>query len=157
MRTGSTDSETARPDLIVNTINGSTNKALFSALREAGITAAETPVLSFAIGYNAVHLWAQAVREAGTFDPAAVRAASLGASIESPGGFAYIDEGHGHAWQSLRVGRVRSDGQRDVVWAERAPVGAQPWGSTRDKATWETLLAEMYAGWGDSWEAPAAP
>ncbi|HZZ80007.1 MAG TPA: transporter substrate-binding protein [Gemmataceae bacterium] len=39
----------AKPDLIVNTINGDTNVAFFRALRRAGLTAKETPTLSFSI------------------------------------------------------------------------------------------------------------
>jgi urea transport system substrate-binding protein len=39
----------ARPDLIVNTINGDTNVAFFRALRRAGVVARETPALSFSI------------------------------------------------------------------------------------------------------------
>src|SRR5205823_6657934 len=36
----------ARPDLIVNSINGDTNVAFFRALRRAGVTAAAVPALS---------------------------------------------------------------------------------------------------------------
>lgn len=38
-----------RPDVIFNTINGSTNVAFFNALREAGITPDEIPTMSFSI------------------------------------------------------------------------------------------------------------
>jgi urea transport system substrate-binding protein len=40
----------AKPDMILNTINGDTNVAFFRALRGAGITSADTPTLSFSIG-----------------------------------------------------------------------------------------------------------
>jgi urea transport system substrate-binding protein len=40
----------AKPDLILNTINGDSNIAFFRALRGAGITSANTPTLSFSIG-----------------------------------------------------------------------------------------------------------
>jgi urea ABC transporter urea binding protein len=39
----------ARPDVIFNTINGSTNVAFFTALRASGITPAEIPTMSFSI------------------------------------------------------------------------------------------------------------
>jgi urea transport system substrate-binding protein len=39
----------ARPDVIFNTINGSTNVAFFTALRAAGITPAEIPTMSFSV------------------------------------------------------------------------------------------------------------
>jgi urea transport system substrate-binding protein len=41
-----------RPTVILNTINGDTNVAFFSALREAGITSDQIPVMSFSIGEN---------------------------------------------------------------------------------------------------------
>ncbi len=40
----------AKPDVILNTINGDTNVAFFRALREAGITPAKIPTISFSIG-----------------------------------------------------------------------------------------------------------
>ncbi|MBM4073113.1 MAG: serine/threonine protein kinase [Planctomycetes bacterium] len=40
----------ARPDMIVNTINGDSNVAFFRELRAAGITAKDVPCLSFSIG-----------------------------------------------------------------------------------------------------------
>jgi urea transport system substrate-binding protein len=40
----------AKPDMILNTINGDTNIAFFRALREAGVKSTEVPCLSFSIG-----------------------------------------------------------------------------------------------------------
>ena len=40
----------AKPDMILNTINGDSNTAFFRALRAAGITPAKTPILSFSVG-----------------------------------------------------------------------------------------------------------
>jgi urea transport system substrate-binding protein len=40
----------AKPDMILNTINGDSNVAFFRALREADVKAADTPTLSFSIG-----------------------------------------------------------------------------------------------------------
>jgi urea transport system substrate-binding protein len=39
----------AKPDIVLNTINGDSNIAFFRALRGAGITSANTPILSFSI------------------------------------------------------------------------------------------------------------
>jgi urea transport system substrate-binding protein len=38
-----------KPDIIYNTVNGADNVALFQALRDAGIRAHETPVMSFSV------------------------------------------------------------------------------------------------------------
>ncbi|MFM1889481.1 MAG: urea transporter substrate-binding protein [Planctomycetota bacterium] len=40
----------AKPDAILNTVNGDTNTALFKALRAAGVTPASIPTISFSIG-----------------------------------------------------------------------------------------------------------
>jgi urea transport system substrate-binding protein len=40
----------ARPDMILNTINGDSNTGFFRALRAAGIQPADTPTLSFSVG-----------------------------------------------------------------------------------------------------------
>lgn len=40
----------AKPDVILNSINGDSNTAFFAELRKAGLTPAETPTISFSIG-----------------------------------------------------------------------------------------------------------
>jgi urea transport system substrate-binding protein len=44
--------QAAKPDLIVNTINGDSNSAFFRALHRAGVRSDDTPVLSFSMGEN---------------------------------------------------------------------------------------------------------
>jgi len=44
------DIQSLKPDVILNTINGDSNIAFFRALRESGIEAKDTPVMSFSIG-----------------------------------------------------------------------------------------------------------
>ncbi|MCR5046704.1 MAG: urea ABC transporter substrate-binding protein [Treponema sp.] len=39
----------SKPDIVINTINGSSNKAFFTQLRRAGITAKQIPVMSFSV------------------------------------------------------------------------------------------------------------
>lgn len=41
-----------KPDMVLNTLNGETNVAFFRALREAGFTADDMPVVSFSVGEN---------------------------------------------------------------------------------------------------------
>ncbi|MDQ6952961.1 MAG: urea ABC transporter substrate-binding protein [Mariprofundaceae bacterium] len=45
-----TDIQKLHPDVILNTINGDSNIAFFHALKEAGIQAKDTPVMSFSLG-----------------------------------------------------------------------------------------------------------
>ncbi len=45
----------AKPDLIINTINGDTNISFFRELRRAGVTAKEVPTLSFSISTHELY------------------------------------------------------------------------------------------------------
>ncbi|PIP02482.1 MAG: urea ABC transporter substrate-binding protein [Zetaproteobacteria bacterium CG12_big_fil_rev_8_21_14_0_65_54_13] len=44
------DIRRSKPDVILNTVNGSSNIALFHALKAAGITSKQVPVISFSLG-----------------------------------------------------------------------------------------------------------
>ena len=199
----------AKPDVILNTINGDTNLAFFRALRTAGISPKEIPTISFSIGeselpslnpsacagdyavwnyfqtldgernaafvaafrnrygasrvvsdpmeaaYCAVNLWAQAVEEAGTENTDAVRKTILNQSMAAPEGVILIDPETQHAWRPVRVGRIRADGQFDIVWDSHRPVRPQPYPLSRTPVEWQQFLDSLFAGWNDHWAAPA--
>lgn len=199
----------SRPDVILNTINGDSNVAFFSALREAAVTPGDVPTVSFSLGetelaqmdaaamegnyaawnyfqsvdsaqnrdfisayrerfgdeavtadpmdaaFTAVHLWASAVRSAGSTDPAAVRRAIGGDGYHSPAGLVYVDAETQHTWKPVRIGRARSDGQFDVVWESDKPVRPMPFPIFRERREWERELEELRVGWGGAWARPA--
>lgn len=199
-----------KPDVILNTINGDSNIAFFTALRKAGIQSTDIPTVSFSIGetelrqidpsltvgdyaawnyfqsvdtaenadfmaafrkrYGAdrvtsdpleaawfgVHLWAQAVRVAGSAEPDAVRKVIGGEGMLAPEGFVYIDGTNQHTWKYARVGRVRSDGQFDVVWSSSKPVRPIPFPIFRTRSEWEALLESLHQSWGGRWVNPDA-
>ncbi|MGM1063861.1 urea ABC transporter substrate-binding protein [Saccharothrix sp. Mg75] len=78
-------------------------------------------------GYNAVHLWAAAVKKAGTTEVEAVRKAAGGISIEAPEGTTTIDGDNQHVAKTARIGVVRPDGQIEEVWASDAPIEPDPY------------------------------
>jgi urea transport system substrate-binding protein len=199
---------TAKPDVILNTINGDSNIAFFRALREAGITPDRLPVVSFSISetelpelgaeamagnyaawnyfqsvdtpenraflekfrarfgadrvvsdpleaaYFGVMLWAQAVRAAGSAEPAAVLAKIRGQGMHAPGGLAYIDGPTQHTWKYARIGRIRPDGQFDIVWSSDKPVRPMPFPLFRTRADWERWQKDLSASWGGKWVSP---
>lgn len=60
--------EETHPDVIFNTINGSTNVAFFSVLRDAGIAPAEIPTMSFSIAeHELVNMGDDARKMAGDY------------------------------------------------------------------------------------------
>jgi len=198
----------AKPDVILNTINGDSNAAFFQGLREAGITPGDIPTISFSIGetelrqmdiatlagdyaawnyfqtvetpqneafvrafreryggdrvtsdpveaaYFGVKLWAQAVREAGTTDPATVRKVLGGEGLLAPEGVVYIDNETQHAWKFARLGKILPDGQFEIVWSTEKPVRPIPYPAFRSRAEWERMLMDLHAAWGGKWVNP---
>jgi urea transport system substrate-binding protein len=110
--------------------------------------------------YNSVQLWAQAVREAETADVRQVRAALRHQSLDAPEGIIAVDPETQHTWRPVFIGRIRTDGQVDVVWSSRTAVRPMPYPISRSRADWEQFVADLYRGWGGSWANPtvsAAP
>jgi urea transport system substrate-binding protein len=195
----------ARPDVILNTINGDTNAAFFRALRAAGISPAEIPTISFSIAetelasmgvngfvgdyaawnyfqsidsaenrrfvaalrrrlgpgttasdpmeaaYLGVHLWARAVQEAGTTATAAVLQTLADQSFPAPEGIVYVDGLTHHTWKTVRIGRIRADGQFDIVWHSGRPVRPTPFPAHRSRAEWEAFQTRLFERWGRRW------
>ena len=77
--------------------------------------------------YTHVKLWAKAVEKAGTTDVEAVLKALEGLTISSPVGDYKVDEKNHHTWKPVYIGKIREDGQFDVVWKTREWVRPLPW------------------------------
>jgi len=105
-------------------------------------------------GYIGVHLWAQAVNEAGTDDPSQVREALRDQTFDAPQGLVSVDPQNGHLWKTVRVARIREDGQFDIVWDSKKPVQPVPYPPTRSKSEWNEFLQILYEGWGQTWANP---
>jgi urea transport system substrate-binding protein len=200
----------ARPDVILNTVNGDSNIALFRELHAASASSAMIPAMSFSLAeqelitlgseqmaggyatwnyfqslerkenrefvnrfkrefgkgrvtddpmeaaYFGVHLWAQAVRRAGKADAASVLKAIGKQSFAAPEGIVYVDDKTKHTWKSARVGKIRQDGQFEIVWDSKHPVRPVPYPLYKTKAEWDDFLNSLYEGWGKRW-ANASP
>ncbi len=78
--------------------------------------------------YIGLHMWAQAVEQAGTTDVAAVRQAMAGQTFDAPSGFkVQMDEKNHHLHKPVMIGEIQADGQFQVVWHTEGPVRAEPW------------------------------
>jgi len=106
--------------------------------------------------YNSVMLWAQAVGEAGTADLRQVRASLRHQSLDAPEGIIAIDPDTQHTWRPVFIGRIRTDGQVDIVWSSRTAVRPMPFPLSRSRLDWEEFVADLYRRWGDRWVAPTA-
>jgi len=76
--------------------------------------------------YLGVYLWKQAVEKAGSIDVAKVRAAAKNIEFAAPSGMVKIDAQTQHTWKTVRIGKVRSDGQIEEIWNSGALVQPDP-------------------------------
>jgi urea transport system substrate-binding protein len=104
--------------------------------------------------YVGVHLWARAVAAAGTTEVFAVRKALQSQSFPAPHGIISIDPNTQHTWKTVRVGRIRTDGQFDIVWSSEKPIRPQPYPALRPLAEWTAFLQQLQKGWGGAWARP---
>ena len=78
--------------------------------------------------YVGIHMWAQAVKKAGSIDVDKVRIAMAGQTFKSPSGFTLtMDKTNHHLHKPVMIGEIKADGQFSVVWKTKGPVRAQPW------------------------------
>ncbi len=102
-------------------------------------------------GYIGVYLWAQAVTDARTDNIDKVRQAFKKQSLIAPEGRVHVDPDNQHIWKIVRVGKVRKDGQFDIVWSSIKPIQPIPYPGYRSKEKWDQFLNELYKGWGNKW------
>jgi branched-chain amino acid transport system substrate-binding protein len=89
---------------------------------------ADKPVSMWSAGaYAQVKLFAMALKEAGSLDTQRLVDAALGLSLDSPEGPIQIDPDNNHVWLTPRIGRVRPDGEFDIVWEGKSPIKPDPY------------------------------
>jgi len=103
--------------------------------------------------YNSVLLWAQAVREAGSFEIQTVRRFMRRQSLNAPEGVVSVDPDSQHTWRPVYIAKVGNDGQFDIVWTSQKPVRPIPYPISRSKSEWDLFLNKMYTDWG-GWANP---
>jgi urea transport system substrate-binding protein len=115
------------------------NRAFVTAFKSAyGADRTTSDVMVAA--YDSVRLWAQAVREAGTADVRQVRSFLRHQSLAAPEGVIAVDPETQHTWRPVFIGRIRADGQFDVVWSSRTAVRPVPFPISRSRSDWESAL-----------------
>lgn len=102
-------------------------------------------------GYLGVHLWAQAVEEAGTTDTPAIRQALKNQKFDAPGGPVRIDSENQHTWKTMRLGKIVEGGQFEIAWSSEKPIRPEPYPSSRPAAAWNEFLAGLFREWDGHW------
>jgi urea transport system substrate-binding protein len=102
-----------------------------------------------------VHLWAQAVKEAGTDEVTAVREAMKEQTFNAPSGTISINPENQHAYKVPRIGEITDTGQFEIQFVGVRPINPEPYPQTRTREEWTQFLDDLYNGWGGNWAAPA--
>ena len=76
--------------------------------------------------YLSVYLWKKAVEKAGSTEVVKVRKAAKNIEFTAPSGKVKIDAKTQHTSKTVRIGKVRLDGQIDEIWNSGKPVGPDP-------------------------------
>ena len=107
---------------------------------------------SMEAGYYGVYLWAQAVREAKSFDPEKVLPFLQGRSFKAPGGTVEIDKDTLHTYMVPRFGKIIGPGKFEIIQGnEGKPVRPIPFPRYRSQESWEKFLNNLHAGWNNNW------
>ncbi len=78
--------------------------------------------------YIGMHMWKQAVDQAGTTNVDAVRQAVAGQHFKAPDGFDIeMDTKNHHLHKPVYIGEIRTGGQFQIVWKTDGPIRADPW------------------------------
>lgn len=104
--------------------------------------------------YTGVHLWAESARAAGSTHPSDVLPAIKGRTFNAPEGAIRIDPVTQHMHKHFRLGRIKTDGQFEIVMSTENLIAPEPFPSCRPRAEWESFLNDMQRGWGGRWERP---
>jgi urea transport system substrate-binding protein len=78
-------------------------------------------------GYFGVYLWSKAVEKAGSTEVDKVKEAAKNLEFDAPGGKVKIDEKNQHTWKTVRIGKVKADGQFEEVWNSGKAVQPDPY------------------------------
>jgi urea transport system substrate-binding protein len=199
--------EKVKPDVILNTVNGTTNFHLFRAMHQKS-SVGEIPVLSFSMSesdlrtldpkmiagdylcgiyfedighpaaaaflkrfrerygdekrysdpilsaYCGVHLWAQAANASKSLQATAVTKAFREVSFDAPIGTVRIEPASLHAWLPGRIGRIKNDGNIEVVSQSDGFLRPEPFPASRSRAEWDLFLNDLFLDWDGHWQAP---
>tara|TARA_Y100000034_G_C6859315_1_gene390881 strand:+ start:613 stop:942 length:330 start_codon:yes stop_codon:yes gene_type:complete len=103
--------------------------------------------------FIAINLFKQAVELAGIDEASAIKKSLKKLSINSPEGKITIDPKTQNTIKTSRIGKIKEDGQFEIVWESKTPIKPEPYPKTKTKKQWENFLDKLYKGWGNKWAA----
>ena len=151
---GGTWSATTRPGTTSRAIDRAENREFVRKFK-ARYGADRVTSDAIVAAYNSVRLWAQAVEEAETDDVADVIKAIAPPEPERPRGDHLGRRETQHTWRPVFLGKVRGDGQFDIVWSSEKPIRPSRIPSRGPRRS-GSLLDELHRAWG-GWANPGRP
>lgn len=107
---------------------------------------------SMEAGYYGVFLWAQAVREAKSFDSDKVLQALRGRTFAAPGGPVEIDKDTLHTYMIPRFGKILGPGKFEIIQGnDGKPLRPIPYPRYRSPENWDKFLTNLYTSWDNNW------
>ncbi len=103
--------------------------------------------------YIGVNLWAKSVVSADTDNVRLVRQYLKRQSFNAPEGVVHFNPENNHLVKNVRIGRIRDDGQFDIVWRSKKIVRPMPYIPYRRKEEWDKITMDFYYKWGKKWSA----
>ena len=76
-------------------------------------------------------------------------------ALNAPEGVVSIDAETLHTWRPFYLGKIRGDGQFDIVWSLEKPVRPVPYPVLRSQADWDAFVERLYTTWGTNEFNPA--
>jgi len=105
-------------------------------------------------GYMSLFLWAQAVKQAGNFEPTAIRDAVRGQTLLAPEGEVTIDPKTQYTEKPSRIGQINESGRFEIVVASQGSHEPEPFPDSRTPEAWREFLKALQSGWNGGWSAP---
>ncbi|MDO8810715.1 MAG: ABC transporter substrate-binding protein [Gallionella sp.] len=89
--------------------------------------------------YIGAKLWVDAVRSQNSTDLALIKTTLAQQTLLAPEGIVSVDYDTRHLWKTANVGKVRADGQFEIVWKSTQPIHPAPFPFYRSRAEWLSM------------------
>ncbi|MGR3316968.1 MAG: transporter substrate-binding protein, partial [Candidatus Anammoxibacter sp.] len=101
--------------------------------------------------YVGVYLWAKAVNSAKSTDTQLLFQYLQRQSFAAPEGFVHFHPENNHILKFTRIGKIKADGQFDIIWTSETIIRPRPYPSYRTKEEWDQIVLDFYKGWNNNW------
>ncbi len=93
--------------------------------------------------YCSVLLWQQAVKQANSTEPHTIIEAIKEQGLNAPGGIIFIDPVTLQSWKNIRIGRIKQNGQCDIVWDSKKPLRPSVYPPYESTEFWDAIVRKF--------------